>query len=467
MDDHRPIGASGAPRAAIAFCALFAAGAALVPSPLWGWLTLPLFAGAIFILARAAPTATILLGPLIVLRLTELASLAGIENGAVMAETLTTGHPTGAAAHLLLLTFITLGASAALIEALLPDIASRLADAAPRWTEHGPRLQHALIAILATASVILAILGVRHGVPLFHHIDRFTYLDRLSGTPFASLIHNGALLGPFIGVLLAIPARRRAGALLLAWLLLLSILFGEKFTSLLLILGGAAIAPVLAAGRRAWRPAMLAAALLAAVSLPALLVSYGAQADPARAFARLATRAAEQGQLFYLADRAAPPSRLDTQALAADIVSWPDPAAQHAATAGPRFGLYYVMIRFTPSHRLELAVRSETGFVFPLYSYFLLAGGPLLLVIGALAIALFQGVAFALLARALLAAHWLAALAFARVIASLYACLTTGYLWNAFGVKTVVTLAIGLVLLRLPRKITVNSISFNSTKQGA
>jgi hypothetical protein len=473
VNNRRPIGAPGAPRGAftglalLTATALLAAGAALVPSPLWAWLALPLFAAAIVTLARAAPTATVLLAPLIVLRATELASLAAIESGAVMAETLTTGRPTGAATHLLLLTIVIFGASAAVIEALLPDIAKRLAYAVPRWTEHGQKLPLALTALLAAATLTLAILGLRHGIPLFHHIDRFSYLNRLAGTPFASLIHNGALLGPFIGVLLALPGRRRTGALLLAWLLLLSILFGEKFTSLLLILGSTAIAPALAAGRRAWRPAALAAAALIAISLPAILFTYGARADPDRALTRLADRAAEQGQLFYLADRAPPPPRLDTSALAADVASWPDPAVQHAATAGPRFGLYYVMIRFTPSHRLELAVRSGGGFVFPLYPYFLLAGGPLLLFLGALAVALFQSFAFALLARALLAARWLAALAFARVIASLYACLTTGFLWNAFGVKTLATLAIGLVLLRLPGKITVKTISFNAPRQVA
>lgn len=447
--------------------ALLAAAAALTPSALWAWLTLPLFAAAIVTLARAAPTATVLLGPLLVLRATELASLAAIESGAVMAETLTTGHPTGAATHLLLLSLVTFGASAALIEVLLPDIANRLAGAIARWTAQGHKLQFSLAAILVAATLTLAILGFSHGVPLFHHIDRFTYLHRLAGTPFAKLIHNGALLGPLIGMLLAIPLRRRAGVLLLGWLLLLSILFGEKFTSLLLILGGAAIAPALAAGSRAWRPAAIAAVALVGCSLPAVLLSYGASADSQRALTRLSDRAAEQGQLYYLADRAEPVSRLDTPALAADIASWPDPFAQHFAVAGPRFGLYYVMIRFTPSHRLELAMRSETGFVFPLYPYFLLAGGPLLLVIGALSLALFQAWAFALLAKALLAGRWLAALAFARVVASLYACLTTGYLWNAFGIKTLATLAIGLILLHLPRKITVNSISFNGSRQPA
>ena len=471
MDHPRHIGASGASRSGFAGLALFAAaallaaGAALIPSALWAWLTLPLFALALVALARAAPTATILLAPLLVLRATELASLAGIESGAVMAETFTIGRPTGAATHLLLLTLLTFAASAALIETMIADIRQRVTLALPRWSDSGPRLALTLTATLAAASVTLAILGLRHGVPLFHHIDRFTYLNRLAGTPFASLIHNGALLGPFIGVLLATPARRRTGALLLAWLLLLSILFGEKFTSLLLILGGAAIVSALAAGPRAWRPAALAGAALTAVSLPAILLTYGAQADPDRALARLADRAAEQGQLFYLADRAPPPPRLDTAALAADVASWPNPAAQHAATAGPRFGLYYVMIRFTSSHRLELAMRSGGGFVFPLYPYFLLAGGPLLLFLGALAVALFHAWAFALLAKALLEARWLAALAFARIVASLYACLTTGYLWNAFGVKTIATLAIGLLLLRLPGKITVNSILGNRSRR--
>ena len=473
MDYRRPIAATGAPRGALvalaffATAALLAAAAALIPSATWAWLTLPLFAAALFALARTAPTATILLAPLLILRATELVSLAAIESGAVMIETLTTGRPTGAASHLLLLTLVTFGTAAALIETLLPALADRLADAIPQWSAHGQKLQLTLTAILVAATLALAILGLSHGVPLFHHIDRFTYLHRLAGTPFASLIHNGALLGPFIGILLAIPVRRRAGLLLLGWLLLLSILFGEKFTSLLLILGGAAIAPMLAAHARAWRPAALALLMLAVISLPATLLTYGVLDRPTHALTRLADRAAEQGQLFYLADRAPPPLRLDTPALAADIASWPNPSAQHAAVAGPRFGLYYVMIRFAPSHRLELAMRSETGFVFPLYPYFLIAGGPLLLVMGALFVALFHAWAFALLTKALLASRWLAALAFARVIASGYACLTTGYLWNAFGAKTLATLAIGVVLLHLPRKITVKSISINASPQVA
>ncbi|MEO6247635.1 MAG: DUF6418 domain-containing protein [Sphingomicrobium sp.] len=136
-------------------------------------------------------------------------------------------------------------------------------------------------------------------------------------------------------------------------------------------------------------------------------------------------------------------------------MSWPNPGAQHEQRAGKGFGLYYVMARFTPSHLLKQAERGGTGFVFALHPYLLLSGGIPLLLLGGLAVALFHGLALALLLEALATRRWLAALAFARLINSAYATLFTGYLWNLFGIKSIATLIIGLILLRLaPLRIT-------------
>jgi len=266
---------------------------------------------------------------------------------------------------------------------------------------------------------------------------------------------NRPVIAPLIGVFIALPERRRAGMSLIGWLLLLSILFGEKFTSLLLILGGAAIAPLLAAlARRNALPLqsmMVGTIALAALTLPVIMLTYGALDSRERAWARFSERATVQGQLWYLADRAGPPASVDSPALRADLVSWANPAAQHAERAGPRFGLYYVMACFTPSHRLKQAERGGTGFAFALHPYLLLAGGIPLMLLAGLAVALVHGWALALLLEALAQGRWLAALAFARLINSAYATLFTGYLWNLFGVKSLATLLVGLVLLRAPR----------------
>lgn len=86
-----------------------------------------------------------------------------------------------------------------------------------------------------------------------------------------------------------------------------------------------------------------------------------------------------------------------------------------------------------------------------------------LLLVGGLAVALLHGWALALLLQALAKGRWFAALAFARIVNSAYACLFTGYLWNLFGIKTIATLLLGLALLHAPafRLIFARKNSFN------
>ena len=436
----------------LAFAAAISAGAALLPSSVWAVLALAGYAGFVVALARSAPASSILLAPLLVLGLSEFVSGVAIERGATMVETGTGGAPSGAFAHLLLLKIALLTATAWPIEQGWRKLGAHFETDAAGWREQTARLVVPLVLLLALASIILALLAARHGVPLIGGLDRFTYLGRLEGTPYRSIMMNRPVIAPLIGVLIALPKSRRAGFALLGWLLLLSVLFGEKFTSLLLILGGAAIVPLLAGLVRQnalpLRPILAGTVALGALSLPAVLLTYGALDDGRRAWSRLGERAAVQGQLWYLADRSRPPASIDVSSIRSDLASWPDPAAQRAQRAGPRFGLYYVMARFTPTHRLKLAQRGGTGYVFALHPYLLLAGGLPLLLVGGLAVALFHGWALALLLEALAKGHWLAALAFARLVNSAYASLTTGYLWNSFGIKSLATLALGLFLLR-------------------
>ncbi|MEO5641056.1 MAG: DUF6418 domain-containing protein [Sphingomicrobium sp.] len=438
----------------IAIAALLSAGAALAPSPTWAILALLAFAGFAFALSRHAPTAAVLLAPLLILRLTEFASGAAIENGATMVETGTVGGPTGAFPRLLLFELLLLVAGAWPIERAWRQVRDRFATTGAGRGDRSRSLLLLLVGLFGLASIFLAILAASHGLPLLGPVDRFTYLERLDGTPYRSIMMNRPVVAPLIGILIAARRTRAVGLALLAWLLGGSVLFGEKFTSLLLIVGGAAapllLARLAATGRLPLRPLLAAAGLLAAVSLPAIFISYGGADDAKRAWSRLADRAAVQGQLWYLADREPRAASIDFPALRADLVSWASPSAQHAELAGTRFGLYYAMARFTPSHRLKLAQRGGNGFVFALYPFLILAGGVAGLVIGGLAVALAQGWALALLMRALAEGRWLAALAFARLVNASYACLTTGYLWNMFGIKSIATLLLGLVLLRLP-----------------
>ena len=468
-DCHEPSGAAFARSLPwqIAAAATLAAAAALYPSATWAWLALLLFVTFLAALARHAPAAFLLLLPLLVLRLSELASGAAIEGGAMMTESGFVGHPTGAFVRLLLLDLLVLSAAALLIERGWRKLRPLFAACEETWDRHGRAFAIALAAVLSGVTLILAILAFRHGLPLFSGTDRFAYLNRLEGTPYRTIIMNRAIVAPLIGVLIAIPRTRRAGAFLLLWLLLLSLLFGEKFTSLLFILAGAiqpwALMTLASNGTLPWRPIALCLLLLGAISLPATLVAYGGLHDPGRAWHRLQDRAAVQGQLWYLADLEGPPSRLDSSAFHQDVASWARPLEQRPETAGTRFGLYYAMARLTPSHRLNMAVHGKNGFVFALYPYLLLAGGTVVLIAGAVIVSLVQALALLLLAAALASGRRLAALAFARVTSATYACVITGYLWNLFGVKTLLTFAIGLALLTLDyqNSVRVRKILFN------
>lgn len=431
--------------------ALLCAAAALVRSPLWASLAALLFAAFLVTIARRAPAAFVLLAPMLVLRLTELASGAAIESGAIMSETGVTGEPTGAFARLALLQLVTIAAAALLIERYWPRLRSNFANlAAP-----GPLMTSAIVGTIGLATLILAALACRHGLPLLGAIDRFTYLKRLDGTPFRTIMMNRIVIAPLVGLLVAAPTSRLLGLWLAAWLVILSITFGEKFTSLLFIT--AAVAQPLAlvqlarSGALPWRPLGLAAGVFLLVSLPAVLITYGAASDPGRAWQRAQDRAAVQGQLWYLADRAGPPRRPDSAAIRADLISWFRPTEQLPERAGTRFGLYHVMSRFTSSHRVGQAIAGNNGFAFALYPYLLLVSGPILLITGALIVTLAQATILLLLAAALAHQRWLAALAFARAANAATATIVTGYLWNLFGVKTLAAILIGLTLTQLPK----------------
>ena len=202
--------------------ALLCAAAALVRSPLWASLAALLFAAFLVTIARRAPAAFVLLAPMLVLRLTELASGAAIESGAIMSETGVTGEPTGAFARLALLQLVTIAAAALLIERYWPRLRSNFANlAAP-----GPLMTSAIVGTIGLATLILAALAWRHGLPLLGAIDRLTYLKRLDGTPFRTIMMNRIVIAPLVGLLVAAPTSRLLGLWLAAWLVILSITFG-------------------------------------------------------------------------------------------------------------------------------------------------------------------------------------------------------------------------------------------------
>ncbi|MBB5726264.1 hypothetical protein FHS97_002200 [Sphingomonas endophytica] len=426
-------------------------GAVVAPSAAWAYGALALFASMCFGLLRTSPATFLLFVPLLALRITEFMSGGAIESGAYMIETMITGTATGAFTRLLLIYLLFFLTATFVVEASWPRLKVLFREAPARWEPQGRLIAMALMVVMTFGSLYLIRLGINNGFPLISHIDRFQYLERVDSPIYSAWMSNRLVMVPFMGVLFAVPRYRLQGGLLLVWLLATSILFGEKFTSLLMILSIFSIPAGLAhiANDRPIPTGIIGGVALAVVvvTVPAVLIAYGALNDFDGAAKRYGERVALQGQLWYVADwKYLAAARLDDRAIASDMASWVKPGEQDATKAGTRFGLYYVMQPFTPSRTMGWTMEAGGGFVFSLYPYFLMAMGIIGLLVMSSIIAIFHAWIMRMLAQCLAQANWIASVLFGRVLSSIYAGYSTGYMWNFFGIKSLLTIAVALFL---------------------
>lgn len=426
--------------------------ALLFPSALWAYAALAIFVSLCFGLLKTSPATFLFFLPLLVLRITEFLSGAAIESGAFMTETQTIGQATGAFSRLLLVYIPFFGVVAFVTEASWPRLRQLYRAARPLWQEHAGFIWKVLLATAILSTLLLLWVGVENGFPLLANIDRFAYERRVDSGFYGAFMRNRLVLVPFIGALLALPRYRRRAAGLTLWLLAVSILFGEKFTSLVLIVSMVGIPAVLVhiAQDRPIpvRALAIGSAIIAAITVPAVLLAYGAATDLDRAMQRYADRTALQGQLWYQTDRShAQPLAFDKVALSADVATWLSPDAQDPTIVRTDFGRYYVMKQFTSWEYLLGLMKLNSGFVFSLYPYLLMTTGAVGMLISSTIIALYHALILLLLSRSLARANWIAALLLGRVVNSTYATYADGYLWNILGIKTVATIALALFFL--------------------
>lgn len=434
---------------------LLAAGAAVgaetLPSAAWAYGALAIYLSMVLGLLRTSPATFLLFIPLLANRATEFISGAAVESGAYMIETTTYGHATGAFTRLLLIYLLyTLTATAA-VEAMWPRLRVLFRDAPERWERQAPLIWRGLLIVMLAASLYLIRLGINNGFPLFATIDRFSYLEQVDSPIYSAWMTNRLVLVPFIGALFAIPSYRLKSGLLLLWLLSLSVIFGEKFGSILLILSifGIPAGLVHIANERKIPINVIAgvSGAIVVITIPAVLIAYGALTNFDAAAQRYGQRVALQGQLWYVTDnRFLSVTNFDDRALSADISTWMKPGEQSATNVGTRFGLYYVMQPFTASRLLGWTMEGGGGFIGSLYPYLLMTTGVIGLLIISSLIALYHAVLMRMLAASFAHSNWIAAILYGRVMSSFYATYSTGYLWNIFGIKTLVTLAVALFI---------------------
>lgn len=426
--------------------------ASIFPSALWAYTTLAIFISLCFGMLKTSPATFLFFVPLIVLRITEFISGAAIESGAFMTETQTIGEATGAFSRLLLVYIPFFGVVAALVEAYWPRLRRLYRAARPIWEENANFIWQALLITAILCSLLLLWVGLQNGFPLLGGIDRFAYERRVDSPLYGGFMRNRLVLVPFIGALLALPRYRLRGAGLTLWLLAASILFGEKFTSLVLILSMVGIPAVLVhiAYDRPIpvRSLVMGSAIMTALTIPAVLLAYGAASDLDLAIQRYGDRTALQGQLWYQTDKAfARPIAFDQATLSADVATWFSPSAQDPTVVRTDFGRYFVMKQFTSWEYMLGLMKLNSGFVFSLYPYLMMTTGVTGMLVASTFLALYHALLLLLLSQSLARANWIAALLLGRAVNSLYATYADGYLWNILGIKALATIGMAMFFL--------------------
>lgn len=440
----------------IAFLVL-ATGCALASNVVtWvGWAYIGLAAYLLYslVLLRFAPQLFLLISPFIALHLTELLAGVSIESGSYMAEISVAGYATGAFMRLSAIYIAFFAVGLAVTQLVWPRILWRFKNAGVNWAAWAPQVALIFGGLVALCCAYMIFFGLQRGFPLFTGADRFAFLDR--ATPaYKAILQNRICIIPVLGSLFVVPRTRIASVVMLASILFVSILFAEKFTSLLTIaclyVMPIGLAHVANGGKI---KLMWVAALGGVISIGtmiAVLNVYGAGENMERAQAQLAERANAQGELWFAADDIyLGKTSVDTAALAADVSTWMRAGDQDQTKVGVEFGQYYVMDKFAKDSFVRKRMKDGTGYVFAFYAYMLITMGLYgMLAVSTVISAVFTGIMLAF-AWAVSRGRWLEALLYGRLMSSFYAMTTTGFFWNQFGIKSIVTLiaAIGIGIL--------------------
>lgn len=433
----------------IAAIALNAVVAALAPRWLFALLALSSFTTLVSVVYRASPLFVVALSPILFFWLTELFSGVFIEAGAYMVETRTLGEATGAFSRLALLYglvlvvgWLTWAGFCSRGERLLQECVRR-----PR------KVPGEVIVLLIIAAILIVFFGfgLINGFPLLQGVDRFAYRLSAGSQALISFLGNRYIMFALLGLIAAFGDRRAAAGSLYVTLMAISILYGEKFTSLmvgtLFFSMPLALRRLSGTGQLPWGKVAAAGVGLLVLVVPIILLNYGLMEDPGRAVERLGQRAALQGQLWYLADRdfaqliAFDPHSI-TVALRTLIVTADQ---SQLSAAAQHYGMYYVMRPFTDTATMYWTARAGGGFVFAYAAYWLMVSGFLGLTIVYSATIILVVTALRFFAFAIIARDTIAIVIWAKILTWFLAGYTIGNLYFFFGIETLVVFAAGVI----------------------
>jgi hypothetical protein len=413
------------------------------PSAIWSIFAFVIYGLYVCTLAKFTPVSFLLLLPYIFFRATTLLSGVAIESGGYMEDFETQGEATGAYIRLTAVYLIFISFASYLIEwgfsylRLQSDDLSSIRERTQRhpwvWIFYG---------IFILFSFYVLVIGVTKGFPLFSNVDRLTFRDEIGGRGYLLYMGNRMLAAYIFGIIIFLchGMRRLMSVMLFISMIMISILFGEKFTSLMLmamyVVTPAYLMNSVLQGRilHHLMPAMGAAAVL---TLPVILMVYGWSDRPQDALEKLSTRMVGQGEVWYIADRDTDDAFIfDGKSINHIIVSTISPNADEMITTPPFTGVMYFMQNYMTPGMLSLFLeRSSLTLTFGFEPYLLVVFGWVGMILPLCFYGAVYATALLYLAWSIQKARPISIFIAGKLLIWMVVGLAQGYLFMIFGLK--------------------------------
>jgi hypothetical protein len=335
------------------------------PSPIFAVISLICFLTFIVCLSKFAPTTFILLLIFIFIRLTCLISGISIEYGAELVELQMMGYATGAMLRLAMVYIYFITVSAIVIE----WFCYRFNTVFDR-DYYSSQLQNKkwvslFFAVVFMATIVAIVIGAKAGFPLITGMSRLAFREAVESKVFLLYISNRQIFILLLGVVYAvcIGYKRKVSLTLYILTIFVAILFGEKFTSLIL-LSVLMFTPALLLSKRLYdlnlTKLVVPIIILSLFTVPIILYVYGWNEDPILAIEKLTNRFAGQAQLWFIADsEMSSLFSFDLNSFVHNINSFISLNGFELANVAPYFGARYFMYNYMGDDLLFLFLETD------------------------------------------------------------------------------------------------------------
>lgn len=308
-----------------------------------------------FFILKLLPQSFMLMSFYLFFRITVLFSGVFIEYGAYMIEIASEGVATGAFIRYAMYLIIE-----CLVVLFVLEVNKRPIQS---YTKRVSNIDYTIIfwafPVLLALYLYVFIIGLINGFPLFTGIDRFVYRIEVADFFFNQFIFARLIIGLFLGLMYSTQNKSLQTKSLLFFILtlIISILFGEKFTSLIALIIFFFLPKFILSSvnyKNLMGKFLILGVLLCVITLPVVLIVYGWNEDSYAALERLNSRVAGQGQTWFITDYYTHELfRFDTNEVIANIKATFSLNPDNIAKQYPYIGIRDLMADNIPTVRLS------------------------------------------------------------------------------------------------------------------